>query len=38
MPLNKIVIIAAYSGLRLKTKSFTNIFFVTGGWYVSVNS
>lgn len=31
MPLNKIAINAAYSGLRLKTKSFTYIFFVVGG-------
>lgn len=38
MPLNKIAISAAYSGLKLKTKSFTNKFFVAEGWYVSVNS
>lgn len=38
MPLNKIAINSAYLGLRLKTESFTYIFFAAGGWYVNVNA
>lgn len=37
MPLNKIAINAAYLGLRLRTESFTYIFFAGVG-NVSVNA